>query len=141
MSNDNKIVEYRKKVEAKRTSLGNKPKKVFKTNGVFKHTTFSENLNLLNTVEKCREFLAVVAILEVANQQVNKWLDREDVLKSGEYSLEDYVDDVKLMVSIAEWEEEKRKLADMDAQLKELMSNEGKTAEAIADIGAALELD
>ena len=141
MSNDNKIAEYRKQVEDKHNKLGPKPKKVFSTNGIIYLADGSVNLNLLSTPEKCIDLLLDLAVLEIANKQVNTWLARKDPLMMKGYSIEQYVSDVKCMLSLTMWEQEKKKLTDMNNKLTDLLSNEGKTAEAISYIGSDLGLD
>lgn len=140
MSNDTKIELYTKQIEQKEKDLGPKPRKVFKTNGVISFNDVSINLNTLNNEKKCIQFLMELAIRQVAFSQVAEWTGEKE-LKIDNFTLQEYLEDGKLMLSIAKWDEQKKTLDAMKLQLSNLLSEEGKRTKAIENIGAALGLE
>jgi hypothetical protein len=59
--------------------------------------------------------------------------------KFGDFTVEQWIEDIKQRVKLIVWERNKKKLVAMDKQLAALMSDDARTADAIANIGAQLE--
>lgn len=141
MSNDQKIKDYRSKIEQKRQSLGERPKAHYETNGMFiLPDNLKLNINVLSTVEACVDVVQQLLLKASTHKQANELLGTNVPCMFGVYTLEQCITDLKIRVSTIEWEAGKRKLDAMDKQLAELMSNDAKTADAIANIADELGL-
>lgn len=62
----------------------------------------------------------------------------KDIYKYGGYSVEDWVADFKLRMSMINYNQEKKKLDSLQSKLKELVSQEVKTAEELEEIAKLL---
>lgn len=141
-NNDDKIKQYRKTVEAFRKKIGDSPKLQYATNGVLILDGGKFNLNLLNSIDAC---------IDVASQLINRdqsYLKAcsalglpEKNLMLGNYPVTDWIGDIRQRVDMITWRTEKTKLDTMDAKLKELMSEEAKTADVLSDIANELGID
>ena len=138
MSNDARISQYRDTSELKRKELGEKPKLAYVTNALLDLDGTKVNLNTLSTDEEC--VLVVSKLLSVTDMadRANAVLGTKVMPKFGDFTAAQWIEDIKLRVRVISWEAKKKKLAAMDAQLKTLMSDDAKTANAIADIAAQL---
>lgn len=140
MSNDAQIEAYRKKVEEKRNELGEQPKAHYQTNAVLTIQGTKHNFNLLRTTAACVDVAAQLAAYSNSYDQANKWLGTDVKLELGGYTLEQWIADLKLRTQILEWNVGKAKLDVMDQQLADLLSDDAKTAKAIANIAGELGL-
>lgn len=139
MSNDAEIKKYRQAVDVKRKELGIKPKLAYTTNALLDLDGERVNLNTLMNDEQCvfvtGKILGAVDIIKRANDT----LGTDVTLRFGDFTAEQWIGDIKLRVQLLTWEAKKKKLTAMDKKLSLLMSDDAKTADAIADIAAALE--
>lgn len=139
MSNDNKIQQFRSAVETKRAELGTKPKLAYVTNALLDVDGGRVNLNTLNSEEECVKIACTLLSAEHLTKQANKVLGTKVQAKFGDSAVSRWIADIKLRVSLLVWERKKKKLTAMDKQLQSLMSDDAKTADAIASIAAQLE--
>lgn len=139
MSNDARISQYREAIEIKRSQLGEKPKLAYTTNALLELDGTKINLNTLNSEEQCVGIVARLLALDDQMVNANKLLGTSVTLKFGDYRVGQWVGDIKLRVQLLKWEQQKKKLTEMDNQLKTLLSDDAKTADAIASIAAQLE--
>lgn len=140
MSNDKQIEDYRKKVEAKHKELGEKPNPRYITNQLLKLGDKAQNLNLLRSVKACVEVTRHLQVQVLAQDKANQLLGTDEKLELGGYSADDWVADLRARVDLLQWQEEKTKLDAMDKKLSNLLSEDAKTANAIADIANELGL-
>jgi len=139
MSNDTRISQYRDAVENKRKELGKKPKLAYTTNALLDMGGARINLNTLASEEQCVDVVRQLLAVEHLTVQANAKLDTNVKANFGDYSTAQWIEDIKLRVQLLVWERNKKKLAAMDKQLEALMSDDAKTADAIASIAAQLE--
>lgn len=139
MSNDARINQYRDAVDAKRQELGEKPKLAYVTNALLDLDGARINLNTLGSEEDCVKIVSQLLLTEQLTTRANELLGTKIDVKFGDYTIAQWIGDIKLRVDLLAWERKKKKLTAMDAQLKSLMSDDAKTADAIASIAAQLE--
>lgn len=142
MSNDVKIEQYRKTIEEKRIELGEKPRAHYTTNALLKlpEAGLTCNLNLLNTIPACVDITQQLLMHTQFRDKANELLGTNVPYVIGNYTVEQWVADIKIRVSIIEWEAGNKKLQAMDKKLADLRSNDAKTADAIGDIAKELDL-
>ena len=138
MSNDAAIKKFRATVESKRTALGTKPKAAYTTNALLDTGDGKVNLNTLTTVDQCVAIVGTILTAVDLAKRANEVLGTDVQPKFGDFTADQWVGDVKLRVSIIQWEAEKKKLNAMDKKLEALRSEDAKTADAIEDIAAQL---
>lgn len=139
MSNDAQIKQYREAIEAKRKSLGDKPKLAYSTNASLDLDGARINLNTLGSAAQCVEVVARLLTLNGSNAEANEILGTDVRLKFGGFTASEWISDIKLRLSLVTWEAGKKKLAAMDTRLRDLMSDDAQTADAIADIASQLD--
>lgn len=142
-ANDKQIEQYREAVENKREEMGAKPNPSWITNQLLQldpHDTAKLNLNLLNDEAKCVDAVRLLMLQVQAHDAANEALSTNLKLMIGGYSSEDWITDIKSRLSIIQWNAEKVKLDKMDKKLQALLSEDAKTANAIADIASELDL-
>jgi hypothetical protein len=135
--NDTEIKKVLEKIAKKRKEMGDRPQYVLKTNGVFKFDNGADYLNI-HVVQKVEDCVNAVAFL------LNQKALREEAAKLLEVSFEDYrydnftfedwVHDFKFRAATISWDIEKKKLTKLEKRLKDLRSEDAKTADAITDI-------
>lgn len=133
-THDKKVKDLLALVEAKRASLGVKPKAVWKTNGVFSSPGGTANINTINTMETCIEIAARLIHEQDLIARVCEFFGVE--IKDSERAeyLKDALADLKLRASIIQWDTEKKKLAAMEKKLKDLRSEELKTENELTSL-------
>lgn len=135
--NDDKVKELLAVIEAKKKTIGAKPKSAWRTNGILKFDSGEHvNINVVNQTEKCVE---AVAYLLMKQSFLKQAADMLGVKHQADSSLEDYVHDFKLRTSMVTWDIEKKKLDLLESKLKDLRSEDAKTEDALSDITQALE--
>lgn len=139
-NNDQQIKQYREKVEAKRKELGEKPKIAYDTNGVLPLDGNKFNLNILRNLEACVDLASQLIARRDAQDTANEILGTDIQIKLGGFTIDQWLGDIKLRVQTMKWDVENKKLQAMDAKLAELLSDDAKTADAIADIAGELGL-
>lgn len=133
-AHDKKVKDLLAAVEKKRADLGTKPKAIWKTNGVVEGI----NINTLNTTEKCVVLAAKLLSEQGVTKQACEFLGvKETDSQRAEY-LKDALDDLKLRVSIVQWDAEKKKLTAMEKKLKDLRSEDLKTEDELASLESEL---
>lgn len=138
MSNDAQIKKFRKTVETKRAALGTKPKLGYATNASIMMDGSRINLNTLDE-DQCVDLVTRLLAQSHFNSEANKALGTNVKPRVGDFTVTEWIADIKLRVQLLAWESDKKKLNAMDAKLQELMSEGARTADAIADIAAQLE--
>ena len=139
MSNDARIREYRDAVEIKREKLGCKPTLGYVTNALLEINGDRVNLNTLYNETKCVELVGILLASDSFTKQANKALGTNIERKFGDYSVAQWIKDIKSRLKLLAWEQDKKKLNAMNKKLEALMSDDAKTADAIASIAAQLE--
>lgn len=142
MSNDKQIEEYRKKVETKHKELGRMPSVSYVTNQILQIRPGTDKINLAvnNSVSACMDITRRILVELLTHKDANNLLGTSEELKFGEFTAQEWLDDIKARVSVILWKKEKAKLDKMDKKLATLLSEEAQTANAIADIAGELGL-
>lgn len=147
-NNDEKIKELMKVVESKRNSIGKKPKTTWKTNGIFIYDTnrlnavLGRRLNLNNVYNKndLVEALAYLLNRSLVISEASKILGMDNsTFTHSNYQLEDWVSDFKLRISQIDWENEKRKLDNLEKQLESLISEDVRTEMVLEKIESIID--
>lgn len=127
-SNDSKIKALLQSIEIKKEQLGVKPKAIWETNGVIN----GRNINTLNRIDYCVLLASELISKKESYEGACTFLGVEcrDLMKG----IDDALHDVKLRVQMIKWEEEKNKLSNMEKQLKDLRSEDLKTADTLSSI-------
>ncbi|MHA2063047.1 MAG: hypothetical protein ACXABY_01575 [Candidatus Thorarchaeota archaeon] len=139
MSNDAQIKKLRSRIETKRKALGPKPKIAYATSALLPLGDKRINFNVLSSVADCVAVASDLVAMEYHTEQANRRLDTDVLVKVGNHSVYEWIEDLKQRVSLLEWEAGKRQLDSMDKKLSELRSEGAKTSDTIADIAALLE--
>lgn len=139
MSNDARISQYRDAIEAKRKTLGLKPQVSYVTNALLPLDGNKINLNTLQTQDECVQVAGRLILLEDCIERANKVLKTKVEAKVGDFTVDQWLGDIQQRSRLIAWEGQRKKLGQMDDQLKTLMSDDAKTADAIASIAAQLE--
>lgn len=132
-TNDTKIKELLAQIEAKKATIGTKPRAVWKTNGLIGSERV--NINTVNSLATCLELATEVIQKQIARTEAAKILELDE---EREINSTDELDDLKLRVSMIKYDIEKKKLATLEAKLKDLRSNDAKTEDAIAELANLL---
>lgn len=130
--NDAKIKTLLQSIEQKKLQMGEKPRAVWQTNGVIEE----KNINTINSVDVCIE---LAAMLIGRRDSIAAACGYLGVSRSGWKDIEDALDDLKLRVKMIQWDIEKKKLTAMETKLKQLRSEDLRTADELDDITKALE--
>ena len=139
MSNDTKIKELIKVIDEKREKLGKKPKYTLNTSGMIKQQDGTPlNINVL-TEEKVIIALSYAIFEAEATQKAYDVLGVKDkeILVQG-VSFEDLKEDLTNRYKTLQWIEEDKKLKKLEAQLKDLRSEDAKKFDALEDIAGLL---
>jgi hypothetical protein len=134
--NDIKIEALLKKIEAQKKELGAKPKSVLITNGVLSIYGMVYNINVC-TIPQLVEAYAVLmkntqeeSYMEAASKILG--VDRPERAICG-YSVTSWEEDIKNRVNALRWNAKKAELDKAEATLKQMVSEDVKTTNAIAD--------
>ncbi len=135
---DDKIKNLLAEINAKRSSLGTKPKGPWKTNGILKVDS-GININVVSSLEQCVSIAARLISEKISYDRASVFLELPEKSISDQMALlNDSLDDVKLRSKMIVWEQEKKKLEAMEKKLKDLRSEDAKTEDALADIENSL---
>jgi len=134
--NDEKVKELLAVIEAKKKTMGARPKvTAWKSNGILKFGDGSHlNINVAGSVEQCVEAVAYLLQKQSFLTEASKLLG----VKYAEPSIEEYIQDFKVRTSMIVWDGEKKKLDVLESKLKDLRSEDAKTEDALSDITQAL---
>jgi len=136
--NDVKIKTLLEAIEAKKIEMGSKPKSQWKTNGQIGESKV--NINTINSIEKCIYLCAEVLQQKSCYSEACLALGVQEKESTAIDLINDTIHDLKLKVSIIQWDLEKKKLSSMEEKLKDLRSQDLKTEDALADIKSNLGL-
>jgi hypothetical protein len=129
-NNDKKINDLLVVINEKKKTIGVKPRAAWKTNGILKYDNGTHvNINTVTTMAACIDAVAFLLRGQAFYKEAAKLLA---VPHSDEMEL--YLEDFKLRASIIKWDEEKKKLDALERKLKDLRSEDAKTADALSDI-------
>ena len=136
--NDNQIKALLSKIEDKRKELGAKPRAVWETNGVIS----GKNINTLNSIDNCFELTIQLIAERNSITAAADFLDLPELGLSSSKAkyINNALKDLKLRVQILKYDDEKKKLVAMEKKLKDLRSEDLKTADALSDIAGSLGL-
>lgn len=123
-ANDEKIKELLEKIEAKIKELGCCPKLNLKTNGIFKNGFISVNVNCA-TLEQLVDVVVFVQMRNEARKILG--LESEEIDNNWIYDCVQRVKQIK-------WQEEMTRLTEKQKQLKQLISEDVKTANLLSEI-------
>jgi hypothetical protein len=127
-TNDAKIKTLLQTIEAKRESLGVKPKASWETNGVIN----GRNINTLNSIEACVALASELMLQKGFYDTACAFLDVDGSSLDLVKGIDDALKDVKLRVQMIKWDNEKKKLTAAEKQLKDLRSEDLKTEDALS---------
>lgn len=139
--NDETIKALMAKIEAKKASLGTKPKISWKTNGLFRYDDNRHiNLNTVNDLVTLVEALAFLYSGMGALQKAHETLgvSSKFTMEWRGFPMADWEADFKLKAESLVWEEENKKLKVLEAKLKTLVSEEARTEMELEDISKLL---
>lgn len=139
MSNDAKIRQYTKQIEEKRNNLGPKPKVAYKTNALIELDGGKINLNTLTRESQCVEIAGQLLVEGDIIDRGNAALGASVPCTYGDFDITDWLNDLKQRRDVIVWEAKKKQLTALESKLKSLLSDDAKTADAIADIAALLD--
>ena len=128
--NDKKVKELLVQIEEKKNSLGARPRASWKTNGLLKYGDEAVNINTVMTTEKCVEAVTHLLKEQYFKKNASDYLGVAFVAGDAD----DYLQDFKLRAEMLKWDKENAKLKVLEAKLKELRSEDAKTADALSDI-------
>lgn len=133
--NDNAIKKLLIQIEEKKVQLGNRPRAVWLTNGIFKRNSQNYyNINISDE-ERCVNLLTILLKEKGFTQQAYDLLNITFIeLKWDGFTFEEWLHDLKMRVSILLWQKEKAKLNKLEEKLNILRSVDAKTEDAISDI-------
>jgi hypothetical protein len=138
--NDDMIKQLMAKVAVQKEALGAKPKVSWKTNGVFQFDKDSHlNLNTVSNEDKLVTALAHLLAQNSDTTEAAKILGVKPpkFLWCG-YSVEDWVEDFKMRLSVLSWEARKTQLDATQAKLSQLVSEEARTEMELENIAKSL---
>ncbi len=133
---DEKIKQLLSKVDSEKKKLGTKPKISWNTNCLFRYDDNRHfNLNTVKDTNVLVEALAFLLEKQAMQTEAAKRLGVgcSDFEWRG-FSAKDWEEDFRLKAELIAWNVQKNKLADLQKQLKGLVSEEAKTEMALADI-------
>ncbi|MFA7219325.1 MAG: hypothetical protein WC119_02340 [Synergistaceae bacterium] len=135
-NNDVMIKELLAKVDEQTKALGNKPRSVLVTNGVFKRNSQDFfNINTVSDVSVLAEALAFLMTREDYFSKACKALGIGSIKSKWEgYTLKEWQEDFQLRKDIIEYNARKSKLDATKAKLKGLMSEDARTASELESI-------
>jgi hypothetical protein len=138
--NDEKIKELLEVISTKREELGSRPRMSLKTNGLLSTKDTVININTINDIEGC---VATASLIIRERDLYNKAAELLGVktLTSSEiagFPAEDWIDDIKLKASTIKWSLEDKKIKSMEKKLKDLRSEDQKTADELDSIAGDL---
>ena len=129
--NDKKVSDLLAVIESKRKSVGVKPRAAWKSNGILKYDNGEhDNINVVGSINECVDALAYLLSKRSFHEEASKML-------GVEYSYsgtDDYIHDIKLRATMILWDAEKKKLDLLESKLKDLRSEDARTADALSDI-------
>ena len=133
---DEKIKLLLSKIDSEKKALGARPKVSWNTNCLFRFDD-SRHFNL-NTVKDTGYLVRALGFLlekESSQQEAARRLGVENYVFDWKgYSLQDWEHDFKLKCDTIAWNARQDKLAKLQKQLKELVSDEAKTEMALDEI-------
>lgn len=143
--NDIKIKALLEKIDLQKEKLGEKPKGLWKTNGILKvlganYSVNSVNINTINSINMCIELVTKVLLERSHCIEAHKFLEVPEGASTRGLELNDMLDDIKLRSKMIKWDSEKKKLERLESQLKDLRSEDAKTEDSLADIAKSLGL-
>jgi len=128
-TNDEKILQLKVQIKEKKGKLKGKKRFTPVTNCSIEIDGIRLNLQVLN-----KEYL--IHLLVKLNSYLLSAVDLglEDEYKFSGYSIDQWITDIKLKLDILKYEEEDRKLKDLERKLENMLSSEKKVALAIDEI-------
>lgn len=133
---DEKIKKLLNKVETEKKKLGTKPKVIWNTNCMFRYN--DQQYFNLNTVKDTTVLVEALAFLLEKQATMSEAAKRLGVnlptLRWKGFPIENWEADFKLKAELIAWGEQQKKLAALQKQLKELVSEEAKTEMALEEI-------
>jgi len=138
--NDTKIKKILEAVTAKKKDLGTKPSGALKTNGLLTINSNRVNINTVNSIEKVVELAAELLSYKSSYEEACELMGIPKKENPKASNIQNSLDDLKLRASIIKYDAEKKKLAGLEKQLKDLRSEDGKTSDELADISSMLDL-
>lgn len=136
--NDRKIKALRQLVEERRLELGERPIGNLLTDGIIPIDN-----SRLNILDACRESL--VAAYATIKADYEKYLEAANELgfenydfKFLGYPFEYWKSDLKFASSLSRYNTRKKELGEIELRLKNLLSDDAKTAEALEEIEKSL---
>jgi len=137
--NDARVKKLLTEIDKKKKALGAKPRAALKSNGVLNMNGVpSVNINTISSKEKCVELVTRILLETKFVKDACEFLEIETIESSKFKELNDFLEDLKMRMSIIKYDEEKKKLSKLEKQLKDLRSEDAKTADALDSILAQI---
>jgi hypothetical protein len=140
-NNDTTIKALISKIEEKKSALGVKPKANWKTNAIFKYDSqYFMNLNTISEIEPIVDALSFLYIKYEATKKAYETLGISAPIQftwTG-YTIAEWESDFKTKVTQIYWEAENKKLKELEAKLRSLVSEEVRTEMELESISKLL---
>jgi len=140
MSNDAQIKTLLEVVDKKKKELGDKPTRTSITNGLFKYDDRNTvNINTVNDATVFVEILSFILDKRKTAEEASKRLgvEAKEFTWAG-FTLGQWEEDFKSRVELIKWNQKKKDFDATNKKLKELISDDGKTAMALEEIAKSL---
>lgn len=131
--NDDRILELKKQIEAKKEKLSEKKTRFApETNCVFELDSFKYNINVLDA----NSLMNLMLKINLYNLSADNLKVQHPTI-SG-YATDLWIEDIKNKISVLELKKEEAELKQMESKLDKLLSDDKKTELEIDDIAALL---
>lgn len=138
-SNDTKIKTLLQRVEEKKEELGRKPRARWNTTGVFKCPENDFNLNTIQDPKILVDAFSYLLREKSYREEAAQLLGVEvSPFKWDRFTLEEWQEDFRLRINILAYNKRKRELAELQAKLTKLISEETKTEMELENIESLL---
>jgi len=134
---DEQIKKLQKVVDDKTKALGPRPKFILYTNGLYKGSSNSANLNTIDQ-DKAVAILTELLAKSHFHTEACKTLKVDSEYMHDGFPISDWEKDLKNRVGVLQWAEKNKQLDVTRKKLADLMSEDAKTDAALADIESLL---
>lgn len=139
-NNDAIIKVLMEKLEEKKSFLGPKPRKVLKTNGLFKREGERININTVSNPITLAGALGFLIAQETAFKEACSRLSVNGEFLWDGYSVSDWEEDFRDRIAVIEYEKQKKSIEENKSKLASLVSEEAKTEMELEKIKKSLGL-
>lgn len=137
-TNDQKIQKLLKTIQTKKQQLGTKKRKPLQTNGIYTYPNNPNQYININTITNTQEIThAYAALIQYHNsiQEAQKRLKLPQTeTQWSSYTIQQWEHDFKYRIDHIQHDNKKKELKQLENQLQNLISTEGKTKQQINQI-------